>query len=175
MEHDGQVMIESLVVTEYVADAFAAGSPLLPEDAAGRATARMMVDLNPFNYFGLLRASTPEAKAEATVALRAGLAGLDAFLKTRGRGDGPWALEEFSVAECALAPFVQRACCILPALTSVDPLALCDEEGHSRLAAWIRAVLDRPSVRESGSSEEVMVANTERMLQRFAAAAAAKG
>lgn len=171
LEHNGNTIVESLVVVEYVSDAFPSGTRLMPDNASGRAAARLSVELSPFNYFNILRAGDDQAKADALSDLKTNLAGFDAFLQQANRGAGPFLLEDFSLAECALAPFVQRACILLPHFAQVDLLETCTYTGLDRLAAWIEAVLERPSVIASGVPSEAMVASTEAMLKRFSEAA----
>merc|ERR1712176_881226 len=92
--------------------------------------------------------------------------------------EGPFLLNQFSLAECNVAPLVQRCCTILPAFTGkekgravVDPLKLCEELGLDRLKAWMVAVLAHPSVIATGVAEEQLIGNVSRMLERFAAMA----
>ena len=106
LEHDGVTLTESLVVAEYVADAFDGGTNLLPpDDALARATSRLAIELNPFGYFGLLKARAVRdadggaAERAATDELRAALKGFDAFLGTHARGDGPFMFDEFGLVE----------------------------------------------------------------------------
>lgn len=172
LEHQGHIIIESLIVVEYVNDAFPGGTQLFPPDPSSRAAARLSLELSPFSYFDVLRAgNNSEAKTTAVEAFKSNLAGFDLFLAKANRGDGPFLLEDFSYAECALAPFVQRASVLLPHFVGLDLLQTCTYMGLDRLAAWIEAVLERPSVRTSGLSSEAMIASTEAMLDRFAAAA----
>lgn len=176
LEHDGVTLTESLVVAEYVADAFDGGTNLLPpDDALARATSRLAIELNPFGYFGLLKARAVRdadggaAERAATDELRAALKGFDAFLGTHARGAGPFMFDEFGLVEVNLAPFVQRCCALLPALADVDPRALCAEEGLDRVGAWCAAVLARPSVIATGVPVDEMTASATAMLARIAA------
>ena len=168
LEHDGHTLTESLVVAEYIAEAFAErGTPLMPPGAAARAAARLAIELSPFSYFPILRArDDADAKAAALAELEAALGGFDALLREKGAGDGPFMFDDFSLVEAALAPFAQRMCAVLPALAGVEPRALMGP----RLARWCDAVLERESVRESGVADDELRASTTAMLARFAAA-----
>jgi len=169
------LVTESLVVTEYVAETFGTESTLLPASAKDRAVMRLFMELcgSKFGYFGILRGT------ESKESFSEGLVAVDAFLKHYGSkpflfGSG------FSLAESNAAPFVQRACTILPAYTGkdgsekVDPLEICDEKGLKHLKAWMEALLQRPSVVESGVPEETLIERAGQMLQRFQAAEASK-
>lgn len=179
---DASVLCESLIVAEYVAELhrLSSESDLYPPTPEDRAVMRLFTELcsSSFSYFPILRARE-EAQLESVLdTFKSGLADADAFLTkmgTGGNGDkGPFLFgDKFTLAECNAAPFVQRACAILPSgLGSgrpVHPLALCDELGLNRLKCWMEAVLERPSVIKTGVPEETMVKNMEKMLERFAA------
>ncbi|CAB9522369.1 Glutathione [Seminavis robusta] len=169
---DDTILCESLVVSEYVVEEF--GGSLIPSSPKDRATMRLFTELcgSNFAYFSLLRAK--EDKLEAALkTFQEGLVATNAFLKHHSSG-GPFLLgEQFTLAEVSVAPFVQRACIILPAFTSntnvvVNPRQICDELGLDHLKAWIEAVMARPSVIATGVPEEDLVKGTKRMLERFA-------
>jgi len=184
-EDDGAVLLcESLVVVEYIAERFAAavsvggsdGGGILPPSAEDRAKMRLFTELcgTTFSYFPLLRAKDEKLET-ALDSFKEGLVSADSFLsKLGGAEDGPFLFgTRFSLAECNSAPFVQRACTVLPALTggarSVNPIEICDELQLVRLKEWIEAVLARPSVVATGVRKEDMIESTTRMLERFAA------
>jgi len=181
--NDGDsVLCESLVVAEYIAELQAdtlgakPSSLLLPQRAEDRAVVRLFTELcsSSFSYFPILRARE-ESKLDAAVeTLKSGLKDVDAFLNTMGSEEGPFLFgNQFSLAECNVAPFVQRACVILPSGLgsgrSINPLELCDTCKLPRLKAWIEAVTDRPSVANTGVPRDEMMTNMEKMLKRFEA------
>mmetsp|Transcript_2646 Transcript_2646/g.3478 ORF Transcript_2646/g.3478 Transcript_2646/m.3478 type:complete len:193 (+) Transcript_2646:324-902(+) len=167
---------ESLVVADYIAERFATDGGILPSDPEERAIARLFTEVCGsccFSYFSLLRAKDDKLREEVK-AFREGLEGVNAFLTRFGIDNGPFLFgDRFSLAECHAAPFVVRACAILPAFTGgdchVDPLEICDELGLVRLRQWMEAVLSRPSVIATCVSKEEMIESTTRMLERFAA------
>ena len=170
---DDTFLCESMVVTEYLAEIYS--SPLIPEESADRATMRLFVELcgSTFSYFPLLRATEEEAFNTALETFKEGLINTNSFLAQSP--PGPFCLgNQFSLAECIIAPFLQRCCTILPAFTgkkdlpTVDPMVLCDELQLSHLKEWIEAVLKRPSVISTGVPSDEMIASTTRMLERFA-------
>lgn len=166
------LLCESLVVADYVAEQFGAqGTSLLPASAKDRATMRLFTELcgSSFSYFPILRSQGEKQKA-ALESFKADLAATDTFLKRHK--SSPFLFGgDFSLAECNAAPFVQRACAILPALTSgensANPMEICDELGLVHLKAWMQAILKRPSVIETGVDEQVMVERTTAMLKRM--------
>ena len=182
--NDGEsVLCESLVVAEYVAELQAnisnnndASSRLLPHRPEDRAVMRLFTELcsSSFSYLPILRARE-ESKLDAAVeALKSGLKEVDCFLSKMGRDEGPFLFcDQFTLAECNVAPFVQRACVVLPtglgSGRSINPLELCDTCELPRLRAWMKAVLERPSVAKTGVPKEEMIANMEKMLKRFEA------
>jgi glutathione S-transferase len=170
------VLCESLVVAEYVAETFGS-EVLLPSTAEDRAVMRLFTELcgPSFSYFPLLRATKGDQSPLDT--FKEGLVNVDNFLSSLGRKDsGPFLFgEQFTLAECNAAPFLQRCCTVLPAFTGgddekpVSPLEICDELGLVRLKRWIEAVLARPSVVATGVPKEDMLKSTTRMLERIAA------
>jgi len=174
---DVAILCESLVVTDYVAERYGEGS-LLPLNASDQAKARLFTELcsSLFSYFPILRAEGDDLVA-ATKTYKDGLVNVDAFLRgvASDADSGPFLLgKRFSTAECNSAPFVQRACTVLPEFAGIDPIQICDELGLVRLKSWMEAVLSRPSVVATGVAREDMLKNTSKMLERFAAMAVEK-
>jgi glutathione S-transferase len=175
------LLCESLIVADYIADQYGANTKNnpLPDTAKDRATMRLFTELcgSSFSYFPLLRAKGDTLES-ALKTFQEGLVATNAFLKHHHHKSGPFLLgDRFSLSECNAAPFVQRACTILPAFTSskestskvINPLEICDDLGLAHLKGWMEAVLARPSVIETGVSEEKLLEGTTRMLERFAA------
>ena len=171
------------MVAEYIAELQAktsdddhASSCLLPHGPEDRAVMRLFTELcsSSFSYLSILRARE-ESKLDAAVeALKSGLKDVDCFLQRMGSEEGPFLFgNQFTLAECNVAPFVQRACVVLPtglgSGRSINPLELCDICELPRLKAWMNAVLERPSVTKTGVPKEEMIANMEKMLKRFEA------
>lgn len=186
-----QVLTESLVLTEYIAEQYGRDK-LLPSTAQDRATMRLFTELcgaSCFSYIPILRAqqtknhepdnNNSDDYQSAVETFQQGLIKANAFLQhymTKSQSGGPFLFGDgFSVAECNAAPFVQRACTILPAFCQIDVWQLCDELNLPYLRRWMQAVLTRPSVVETGVPPDEMIGNVQRLLERMATAAAAPG
>lgn len=177
------VITESLVVADYLAESFP-DSGLIPNSIEGRATMRLFSELcgsSSFSYWNILRARGDDEKFESAVEeLKQGLINANAFLEKKGDPQGPFLFgEQFTLAECNTAPFIQRACNILPAFTSdgdgkssassvIDPIKICEEQGLLRLKKWIMATLARTSVKSIEIPEDEMIQSVTKMLKRFA-------
>ena len=172
---DALLITESLVVADYIAEEFGLSNrnnnlPLFPDSSEERATTRLLTELcgGAVSYSPILRAAEGEPRDAALKTLKDGLVDVNTFLKHHE--GGPFLLgERFSLAECNAAPFVQRACTILPAFCQIDPLELCDELELPHLRQWMKAVLERASVVSTGVSKEKLLEGTTTMLERFAA------
>ena len=153
---------------------------ILAPTAQDRAVGKLFTELcgNCFSYVPILRVQTPDDRAAAVQSFREGLVGVNAFLKYYG-GD-PFLLGDvFTLAECNVAPFVYRACIILPAFTGrdknadndvvVDPLKICEQLDLTHLKRWMQAVLTRPSVVATSVDKDQMIARTSKLMERFTA------
>ena len=171
LEADGTVLVESLVILEYLQDRW----PVADTSPEQRALARLFAERfsSSVKYVPLLRSEPgSDAEREALEGLVGGLKGLDAFLREFSVGDSPFLLDSFSLAEEACAPFAQRLCTVLPALRPEhDPRALLETHGLPRLAAWFEAVCARPSCTATLMPAEDLVASFAKMLERMKAAA----
>ena len=180
------VITESLVVTDYLAESYPEAG-LIPATSEDRATMRLFSELcgsSSFSYWNILRAKGDNEKFDSAVQeFKQGLINANTFLEKKGDPQGPFLFgEQFTLAECNTAPFIQRACNVLPAFTSerddagtgtsastvIDPIQICEEEGLSRLQKWITATLARPSVKSIELPEEDMIQSVSKMLKRFA-------
>jgi len=173
------VITESLIVTDYLAESYP-DAGLIPTSSEDRATMRLFSELcgsSSFSYWNILRARGDDAKfASAVEEFKQGLINANAFLEKKGDSRGPFVFgEQFTLAECNTAPFIQRACNVLPAFTCegdafaiVDPITICKEQGLLRLKKCMEATLARPSVKSIELPEEEMIQSVSKMLKRFA-------
>lgn len=173
-------LTESKLVADYLGEAFPE-SGLVPPDAYDRAVLRLFTELcgsSSFSYyFSIVKAAKNDpAKFEASVAsLTQGMINANAFLEARATPGGPFLFgEHFTLAECEAAPFVQRACFILPNFTGkdhgcalVDPMKICDDNQLNRLKEWMTATLARSSVAAAKVPDEEMRASVSGILERL--------
>ena len=174
VDDDGKstVLVESMVILEYLQDRWPLGSETTPEQ---RAMCRLFADRysSSISYMPLLRAAPGSSEeSEALKTLVAGMKSLDSFLREFGDDEGPFLLgSTFSLAEEATAPFAQRLCTVLPGIRPEhDPLVLLSEHGMTRLLAWLEAVCARPSCVETIPPADELVGGFRKMLERMAAA-----
>lgn len=177
LETKTAVLTESMIVAEYLCEQFPEAK-LLPTDCADRATLRLFLELCGssafFHFFSIPKARGDSAQFEAAVAaLTEGMVNTNSFLEAKGTSGGPFLFgNQFTLAECAAGPFVQRACTILPAFTGegsgapypVDPMKICDDKGLARLKEWMIATLARPSVKAWKMPEADMKESTARIV-----------
>mmetsp|Transcript_28970 Transcript_28970/g.40709 ORF Transcript_28970/g.40709 Transcript_28970/m.40709 type:complete len:169 (-) Transcript_28970:173-679(-) len=165
-----------MVLTQYLSDRFP-DTGLLPSNNEDRATMRLFTELcgSSLPYFPIVRASAAAAKdgdteelEQAIEAFKQGLCNVNTFLDKMGNG-GPFLFgEQFSLAECNIAPFLQRACIVLPSCTSVDPIKMCEEHNLIHAKAWIESVIARTSVKAAELSNEELMRGINRILERLA-------
>ncbi|CAE6429535.1 unnamed protein product [Rhizoctonia solani] len=144
--HQGKPIAESLVILEFLEDAYPQ-VPLLPSDPYARAQVRYAVDgvsksiLPPF--YRLLQAQEAEKRDEARQDL---YKGLQTFAKAI---TGPfWAGEQLTHADIALLPFIVR----LPILEAHRDFKK-SEVGHG-FEAYAERVVNLPSVQRTISDSE---------------------
>jgi len=129
LEHNGKVTGESMDLLEYLDNNFE-GPKLFPTDPAEKEAANELLkhtDTFTKNVFVALTKPDSEAAQEAGPAL-------DYLENALGKfSDGPFLLGQFSVADIAYGPFVERFQVAFPALKNYDITA-----GRPKLLKWIQ-------------------------------------
>ena len=147
MEYHGKALYESLVLCDFLEDAYPEYAPhLLPKDAYTRAYVRLWVDFISKSivptFFRLLQAQEREKQEAALNDL------VDAFrtISSKRQPGGPFFLgNEFSLADIAIAPFAVR------------DYILKEHRGYKRENAsnewkeWAEAIENRDSVKKTSS------------------------
>mmetsp|Transcript_25568 Transcript_25568/g.38609 ORF Transcript_25568/g.38609 Transcript_25568/m.38609 type:complete len:229 (-) Transcript_25568:112-798(-) len=180
-EDNSIVLCESLIISEFVAEHFVNPSntdiALLPLAAKDRAMLRLFLELcgSNFAYLRLLRAKNMQEFEQERIKLEDGLVEMDTFLSSSRLDSGPFLFgDQFSLAECNIAPFLQRCCAILQDLTEPDyylpvhPLSICANRRLVYLEKWIRAVLERPSVENTRPPDAEMSKKRLQLQKRLA-------
>ena len=165
-------LVESLLICDYLEDL----APRPNEDPLERALARLWASRfsECLPYVAVLKADEgSEEEAAAMEKLKDGMRALDRFLRDHGRHDGPYLLDDFSLAESCTSPFAQRFVVCMPGLRPAlgDPFAMLEAEGCDRLAQWMRAVSQRPSCVQSLPPDEELVGGYAKLLERMRAMA----
>ena len=164
LEHDGDVVVESLDVARYI-DTIPCGSPrLVPDDAVAVALVDRFLALWPTvetSYYAVLKATSQDDADARQQAFLSALKDLENLLATQ---KGIYLLgDRISVAECIAAPWIQRWSVTLPRFRKLDLHdGLLAPNGLERVAAWTRAVAQRPAALETKAPESEMIAAAER-------------
>ncbi|CAO2208387.1 unnamed protein product [Urochloa humidicola] len=170
--HAGRPVPESLIILEYLDDAFpAAGSALLPADPFGRAVARFWAAFVDGKLHGTMVAAlmgaTEEARAAATEDTLAALDALEGALKESSGGKGFFGGDAAGYLDVAFGGFVGW----LRAWHEITGVTLLDAGRVPLLAAWAErfAALDAA---KGIIPEPEQLAEFAKVLQARAAAAA---
>ena len=168
LEIDGETLVESRVTVEYLAER--SGAPFYPADAAKRASARLMAEIQPFqNYFAFIKVRDDKDKlAEKVAAFEKDVENFETFLEVhQGDSDGPFLCgSDLCFGEANMAPFVARAIPNLKHFCDVDVKEICKR--HPRVNRLVTAILERPSVASTRPSDDEIVAGMTRMMKMFA-------
>ncbi|RMZ56596.1 hypothetical protein APUTEX25_004760 [Auxenochlorella protothecoides] len=159
---DGTALFESLVVAYYLNDKYPEPA-LLPSEAAAKAKISLFIELFPpsifSNAFSLVKAETRAQVAERLPALVQGLKTANALLTSLGSSEGGdyFAGAQYTLADIATSPLYHRAVHLLKGHRDIDIPAILQEHKLDRLAAWSKAVLERPSFQETAPDAEVVI------------------
>ncbi|KAJ1926596.1 hypothetical protein FBU59_007300 [Linderina macrospora] len=158
---DGTILIESLVISEFVADQFPE-SQLIPTDAIERAQLRLFVEIfgsrvSP-HLFGSLRAATEEAQKEHVDKLLAGLREVNDELvkqwpRSSGNGGPFWFGNKISLAETSTAGFVN----LLAGPKHYRGLAIPETDEYAAYHKWVEAFSQHPAYTESKLSDKAAI------------------
>lgn len=152
LEHQGQHLIESAVINEYLDEVFPE-PPLLPQDPAERAHARIWIDYANTRLapaFGkVLRGATESEREAGRRELGEALLFIEREALAKLSGGGPyWFGRVPSLVDFTYYPWFER----LPALQQLSSFALPSE--LERVLRWHDAVQARPSVRAIANSTQ---------------------
>ncbi|DBB04187.1 hypothetical protein WJX77_003384 [Trebouxia sp. C0004] len=153
-------IVESNLVAEYLDYAYPdLGPKLFPTEPLKLFKVRWFVEMFSEKFssslFKLLEANSASAAEEAKHVLDKGLKVLNDFVEQHGScQDGNLFMGQYSFAEVATTPFVQRASVALLALRGYSIEKAIQQQNLQRLGAWLQAVLDRPSNKETKPDDD---------------------
>lgn len=172
LEHDGDLVIESDVVAEYVSRHIqgvnGGGDGLYPKTQEDEELIELF--LNHWGcvtdtYYNVLTATSEKEVGMREASFIQSLDAVDKLLKQRG--DGDYLLgANFSYAECISAPWIQRFYVTLPYFRGID-FKEDILDNFQCLSHWMRAVCNRPSCVESSCPKEEMIAACKRYYVSF--------
>lgn len=144
-----KAVAESLVILEYLEDAWPDLAPLMPKDAYEKAKVRFWSDyiqkeLTAFIEYSKLPADTPEKQAGRDATLKF-IRTLDGAMKSYST-EGPFFTgDQFGFLDVVLAPFAGA----LPLVEAADGLVVPGRDETPRFFKWVDAARARPSVSAS--------------------------
>lgn len=166
-------LIESNLVSEYLDRKYGdASSKLFPDDPYKLAKVRWFVDLFSElflpNLFGMLRADSQEALDEVKEKFDNGLKLLNKFVEQHSFEGGDFFLgADYSFAEVAATPFVQRASVALPEYRGYSLELAFKQHNLARLQAWYKAASERPSHQQTAPEPEQLIASWSKFVGEF--------
>jgi len=151
--HGNDVVIESLIINEYVDEAWADKNPLYPplSDPLERAKTRIALDfmgkkiVSPF--ITLHRSKDVSEKESAVETLGAAM---DEFFGGASSQGPFYHGDTFGILDIALAPFVAR----MEIVEEFIDLKIFNDAKYSRFQMWWASVKERPSVKSTTSSRD---------------------
>ena len=166
IENNDLVLCESTVITEFLANMDLDGSAgeqqsrYWPRSPKKRATLRLFMEVcgSSFSsYLDFTRVQDRDQVREKHTIFQDRMREVDSFLSI-------YSVDEFTLADAHLAPFVQRSCGILPA--PYDPISIAQELKLEYLQTWIETLLQRESVIKTCPVEEIQN-KREKLLKRL--------
>ncbi|KAJ2250185.1 hypothetical protein GGI13_004076 [Coemansia sp. RSA 455] len=163
---DGTILIESLVIAEFVADQFPEAE-LLSTNATERAQLRLFIELfgtrvSPFIYKSLTSAEVEDQK-KAEESLLAGIRAVNDELeiqwkRSSGKGGPFWYGDKFGFAEIALVSFVG----LFVALHHYRGVVVPETEEYAAFNKWKTAFSKHPGFTDVKSEDAPLIENVRK-------------
>ncbi|GBG65701.1 hypothetical protein CBR_g52001 [Chara braunii] len=161
--HNGKSLFESMVVAEYLDEAFPRGSigvdglprgGLMPVQPYDRAIARIWIDFVgkkiTATFLKVLQTQDPEGQEKAKSEYLGHIKELSSAMEGISP-DGPFFMgEEFGIVDIALVPFAMRH----GVLKHFRELSVPDSPEFSRFRVWFAAAVNWPSVKATSFDEK---------------------
>ncbi|CAO2183196.1 unnamed protein product [Urochloa humidicola] len=167
--HGGRPVCESLVVVQYIDEAWPeTGPPLLPAGAHDRATARFWAAFIDDKFFqpwrALFRSTTDELRAEAFKDVVPQVETLEQAFKECSKGKAFFGGDAIGLADIALGSFLVW----FKVVDEVSGTILLDEAKSPGLAAWAERFLAVDAVREAMPEFEKLLEHYKGFLAKLA-------
>ncbi|KAI9594765.1 glutathione S-transferase, partial [Syncephalis fuscata] len=166
---DGQILVESLVITEYILEKYGPNTGIIPSDPLERAKTRLFIEqFNSFiSAFYAFFIHGSEHDEESKNKLLAAIHQLNINLEALSK-EGPYATgSQFTLADLISAPHLAR----LDSLKEYHRLTIPETSEYARVSAWIKTLAERPSVQSTLPSGAETKASLDRLRDRYATAA----
>lgn len=163
VDADGTTLTESAVILNYLEDKYPQ-HPQLPKDAAGKAKARLFIELLPQTFPAHLYAFMgadpgPEREKQRELFLTS-LDAFEALLKNTKLDDGDFVLgTQFSIADAQVAPFFNTVKVLFGKFRNMDIFTTARERKLEHTLRWAEAIYKRDTVTRSLCVDEDLVAH----------------
>lgn len=164
LEYGDCLVVESEDVIKFIGKTIGPNDSMYPTsdlDARSRVDRFLPAFENAIRGYNQYLTAESESQAEAGKRTFC-----ESLLNLENEIEGPFCLgETFSVAECYAAPWVHRFAITIPFFRGVEMNSMirCD----SKVAAWMDAVLRRPSVQATSCSKDDLVKSTRRFFVKY--------
>lgn len=174
--HGGRPVCESLVVVQYVAEAWAGtGPPILPVDAHDRATARFWAAYVDDKFFQswrvLFRSTADDRRAEAFKNVLPQVEVLEQAFRECSQGKAFFGGDAIGLVDIALGSFVVW----IKVVDEVSGTNILDEAKFPGLAAWAERFMAVDAVREAVPDARRLLEHHKGFLAKLASPAAPAG
>ena len=153
--HNGKSIYESLIVNEYIEEAWPQSPKLMPSDAYDRAQARIWIDFISkkivYPFYQILQQQDKDQQEQAKDCF---LDGLRKFAAAMSHA-GPYFFgKELSLVDIALIPFALR----IDILAHYRIFSLPTDGSFDRLNVWMDAWKSRPAVNATIAPQDKLIA-----------------
>jgi glutathione S-transferase len=160
LRHDGRTIYESAVINEYLDEVFQSPS-MMPDDAAGRAHARIWIEYCNSQFCSLFYKVLLSQDEVEQKELAEKITGVLHFIENEGlaklQGDGDyWMGDAPGLVDFTFYPFFER----FPALTHYRGIPMPDD--CPRLKKWLDVMSKRPSAVDTGHPAPFYIKNYSR-------------
>ncbi|KAJ2780627.1 hypothetical protein GGI15_003477 [Coemansia interrupta] len=164
----GDILIESLVTSEYVAEEFP-DSQLLPSSSVERAQLRLFVEIFSSqiipNIYGTLRAATAEEQEKKKQALLQGIREVSRELerqweRSSGKGGPLWYGDRFSLAEVDTVSFVNQ----LVGPEHYRGFKVPDTDEFKAFHRWFNEASKRPEYKKFSQDSQTIINNVQKFV-----------